>query len=133
MEQRTGRLSVRVYTTQAELPLEGSTVAVLQQGEGGRYRLLSLQATDSSGRIESIDIPAPAAGESTSPGTADSPDGFALCSVWAEHPGYAMLQMDGVQIFPGVETVQNMELTPLMRGQSSLQQRTVRDIPAQDL
>ena len=133
MEQRTGRLSVRVYATQAELPLEGSTVAVLQQGEGGRYRLLSLQATDSSGRIESVDIPAPAAGESTSPGDAGSSDGFALCSVWAEHPGYAMLQMDGVQIFPGVETVQNMELTPLVRGQSSLQQRTVRDIPAQDL
>ena len=56
-----------------------------------------------------------------------------MCSVWAEHPGYAMLQVDGVQIFPGVETVQNMELTPLERGQSSLQQRTVRDIPAQDL
>ena len=117
MEQRTGRLSVRVYTTQAELPLEGSTVAVLQKGEGGRYRLLSLQSTDSSGRITSV----------------DGPKCFSVCSVWAEHPGYAMMQVDGVQIFPGVETVQNMELTPLERGQSSLQQRTVRDIPAQDL
>ena len=132
MEQRTGRLSVRVYTTQAELPLEGSTVAVLQKGEGGRYRLLSLQTTDSSGRITSVDIPAPAAEESIAPGAADGPECFSVCSVWAEHPGYAMLQ-DGVQIFPGVETVQNMELTPLERGQSSLQQRTVRDIPAQDL
>ena len=133
MEQRTGRLSVRVYTTQAELPLEGSTVAVLQNGEGVRYRLLSLQTTDSSGRITSVDIPAPAAEESIAPGAADGPKCFSVCSVWAEHPGYAMLQVDGVQIFPGVETVQNMELTPLERGQSSLQQRTVRDIPAQDL
>ena len=129
--KQMGRLSVRVYTTQAELPLEGSTVAVLQKGEGGRYRLLSLQTTDSSGR--SVDIPAPAAEESIAPGAADGPKCFSVCSVWAEHPGYAMLQVDGVQIFPGVETVQNMELTPLERGQSSLQQRTVRDIPAQDL
>ena len=95
--------------------------------------MLSLQTTDSSGRITSVDIPAPAAEESIAPGAADGPECFSVCSVWAEHPGYAMLQVDGVQIFPGVETVQNMELTPLERGQSSLQQRTVRDIPAQDL
>ena len=89
--KRTGKLSVRVYTTQAELPLEGATVAVLQKGEGGRYRLLSLQSTDSSGRITSVDIPAPAAEESIAPGAADGPKCFSVCSVWAEHPGYAML------------------------------------------
>ena len=89
--KQMGRLSVRVYTTQAELPLEGATVAVLQKGEGGRYRLLSLQTTDSSGRIASVDIPAPAAEESIAPGAADGPKCFSVCSVWAEHPGYAML------------------------------------------
>ena len=77
---RTGKLSVRVYTTQAELPLEGATVAVLQKGEGGRYRLLSLQTTDSSGRITSVDIPAPAAEESIAPGAADGPKCFSVRS-----------------------------------------------------
>lgn len=57
--KQMGRLSVRVYTTQAELPLEGSTVAVLQKGEGGRYRLLSLQTTDSSGAHYFSGHPAP--------------------------------------------------------------------------
>ena len=133
MEQRTGRLSVRVYTTQAELPLEGSTVAVLQKGEGGRYRLLSLQTTDSSGRITSVDIPAPAAEESIAPGAADGPKCFSVCSVWAEHPGYAMLLVEGVQIFDGVDTLQEMELSPLSEGESSLVQEQIREITGQSL
>lgn len=44
-----------------------------------------------------------------------------------------MLEVENVQIFPGVETVQNMELIPLEYGQDSLQSPTVQDTPAQDL
>ena len=131
--KQMGRLSVRVYTTQAELPLEGATVAVLQKGEGGRYRLLSLQTTDSSGRITSVDIPAPAAEESIAPGAADGPKCFSVCSVWAEHPGYAMLLVEGVQIFDGVDTLQEMELAPLSEGESSLIQNQTWEIPGQSL
>lgn len=132
--QATGTLSVRVYTSQAQIPLEGATVVVAAPGAEGRYQLLSLQNTDSSGLIRPVTINAPALGESTSPGGLPG-DGapFALCDVWAEQPGYVMLQMEDVQIFPGVETVQNMELIPLPQGQCSLQQRDVWDIPAQNL
>ena len=129
----SGTLSVRVYTSRAELPIEGATVVVTQSGGQGKLDLLSVQVTDSSGQIQPVKIETPALWESESPAGETMGVPFALCNVWAEHPGYAMLQVDGVQIFPGVETVQNMELTPLERGQSSLQQRTVRDIPAQDL
>ena len=127
-----GKLVVRVYTSQAEPPLEGATVVVTQEGARGKHRLPSVQVTDSSGLSRPVEIPTPAAGESTQPngGTAA---GFALCNVWAEQPGYAMLQVEGVQIFPGVETMQDMELIPLAEGQSSLQQRSVRQISAQNL
>lgn len=132
--QATGTLSVRVYTSQAQIPLEGATVVVAEQGEEGKWKLLSIQNTDSSGKIQSIQIETPALGESTSPGGLPG-DGApcALCDVWAEQPGYAMLQVENVQIFPGVETVQNMELIPLPQGLCSLQQRDQRDIPAQNL
>lgn len=132
--QATGTLSVRVYTSQAQIPLEGATVVVAAPGAEGKYQLLSLQNTDSSGLIRPVTIDAPALGESTSPGGLPG-DGapFALCDVWAEQPGYVMLQMEDVQIFPGVETVQDMELIPLPQGQCSLQQRDVWDIPAQNL
>ena len=131
--ENTGRLSVRVYTSIAELPLKGATVVVTGQGTGGKRRLLSVQATDSSGRIRPVTIPTPGAGESTAPPDRGAAAPFALCSVWAEAPGYAMLQVDGVQIFPGVETVQSMPLLPLARGESSLEHRDVREIPAQSL
>ena len=132
--QATGTLSVRVYTSQAQIPLEGATVVVTAPGEEGKRKLLSIQSTDSSGLIRPVTIDAPALGESTSPGGLPG-DGapFALCDVWAEQPGYAMLQVAGVQIFPDVETMQDMELIPLPQGLCSLQQRSERDIPAQTL
>lgn len=132
--QATGTLSVRVYTSQAQIPLEGATVVVAAPGKEGKWKLLSIQNTNSSGMVQPVRIDAPALGESTSPGGLPG-DGapFAACSVWAEQPGYAMLQMENVQIFPGVETVQDMELTPLPQGLCSLQQREERDIPAQSL
>lgn len=132
--QATGTLSVRVFTSQAQIPLEGATVVVAAAGEEGKYKLLSIQNTDSSGKTRTITIDAPALGESTSPGGLPGPGApFAQCDVWAEQPGYAMLQVENVQIFPGVETVQNMELIPLPQGLCSLQQREERDIPAQTL
>lgn len=132
--QATGTLSVRVYTSQAQIPLEGATVVVASPGEEGKLKLLSIQNTDSSGMIRTVTIDAPALGESTSPdGLPGGGAPFALCDIWAEQPGYAMLQVSGVQIFPGVETVQDMELVPLPYGLCSLQQRSERDIPVQGL
>ena len=132
--QATGTLSVRVYTSQAQLPLEGATVVVTSPGEEGKWKLLSIQSTDSSGLIRPVTIDAPVPGESTSPGGLPGNGApFALCDIWAELPGYAMLQMENVQVFPGVETMQGMELTPLPLGLCSLQQRDERNITAQDL
>ncbi len=127
--QATGTLSVRVFTSRAQIPLEGATVVVAAPGEEGKWKLLSIQNTDSSGLIRPVTIDAPVPAESTSPGGLP----FTLCDVWAEQPGYAMLRINGVQIFPGVETLQNMELIPLPQGLCSLQQRDERDIPAQNL
>ena len=132
--QATGTLSVRVYTSQTQIPLEGATVVVAAAGEEGKWKLLSIQNTDSSGMIRIVHIDTPALGESTSPEGLPGPGApFAPCSVWAEQPGYAMLQVENVQVFPGVETVQNMELIPLPQGLCSLQQRDERDIPVQNL
>lgn len=126
-----GKLVVRVYTSQAELPVEDATVVVTQKSPDGKYKLLSVQATDSSGTTQPITIPTPLLGESTHPGAQVPP--FAVCDVWAEHPGYAMMLVEGVQIFDGVETLQDIELEPLTEGQSSLLQNSIRDIPGQDL
>ena len=125
-----GRLNVRVYTSRAQIPMAQATVVVTQRRGDGRYRLLSVQATDSSGGIRPIEVDTPLLSESTSP-QAGVP--FAVCEVWAEHPGFAVLLVEGVQVFPGVETFQGMELTPLSEGEGRLSHTDVRDIPAQNL
>lgn len=105
-----GTLLVRVFTTRAQIPVDRATVAVTQKGPGGKHILLSVRATDESGRIPPIHISTPVPGESLLPGGSG---GYTLCDIWAEHPQYQLLLVEGVQIFPGVETIQDMALIPL--------------------
>ena len=56
---------VRVYTSRAQLPVAGATVVVTQRDKGGKYKLLSVQSTDSSGATNPVEIPTPLLGEST--------------------------------------------------------------------
>ena len=46
---------------------------------------------------------------------------------------FAMLVVEGVQVFPGVDTLQAMELNPLAEGDNSLTTTDVREIPEQTL
>jgi len=129
----TGTLSVRVFATQAQIPVEGATVVVTGQGTQGKARLISVQVTDRSGLIRPVTIETPAPQESTQPEGMDGGVPFALCTVWAEHPGLAMLQVEGVQVFPGVVTEQDMELNPLAEGEDSLQRQEIRQMTVQNL
>ena len=126
----TGKLVVRVFASKAKLPIQGATVLVTRLAPDGKRQLLSVQITDSSGLTQPIKIKTPAPGDSSSP---NDQRPCTRCEVWAEHPGYAMLQVRGTQIFPGVKTIQSMELIPLGRDENSLQKRELRDIGSQDL
>jgi len=126
----SGRLHVRVYTSQAQIPVAGATVAVTGAGKSGKRRLFSIQKTDQSGEIKRILVDTPDKEGSITPGT-ERP--YTVVDVWAEHPGFAALVVEGVQIFPGIDTVQDMELIPLEEGRSSLNTTQVRLIPEQTL
>ena len=41
-----GTIVTRVYTSRAQLPVPGATVAVTQRAGGGRHTLLALRVTD---------------------------------------------------------------------------------------
>ena len=127
---QTGTLTVRVFTSRAQLPVEGATVAVTQNGRGGKYHILSVQETDRDGATRPITIPTPEVGESTAPGGGIP---FARCDIWVEHEGYELTAIEGVQIFPGEVSRQQVELEPLVRGEGWTQQTQVRPIPPQTL
>ena len=122
MEEEFGTLQIRVYTSRAQLPIEDATVVVTQISPTGKYHLLSVQP---------LTIPAPPRWESTGPTQDMVP--FSVCQVWAEHPGYTALRVDGVQIFSGEETDQDMELIPLAEGQHSLVDSSILNTSPQNL
>ena len=131
MEEEFGTLQIRVYTSRAQLPIEDATVVVTQISPTGKYHLLSVQITDREGRVQPLTIPAPPRWESTGPTQDMGP--FSVCPVWAEHPGYTALRVDGVQIFSGEETDQDMELIPLAEGQHSLVDSSILNTSPQNL
>lgn len=100
--------------------------------EGGRRRhtLLALRVTDENGRTAPIRVATPEPSASESPGT-ESP--FAVCDIWVEVPGYEMLLVENVQVFPNTETLQELELIPLPEQTSSSTRGEIVDIPPQDL
>ena len=105
-----GTLMLRVYTSRAQLPVPGATVAVTRKAAGGRHDLLAVRITDENGRIAPVEVDTPDQAASASPGT---PSPFSVCDVWVEAQGYELLFLENVQLFPGTETLQEAELTPL--------------------
>lgn len=105
-----GTLITRVYTSRAEIPIQGATVAVTQKSTNGRHQLLATRLSNSSGKTTPIQINTPNLSAGLSPGN-QTP--FTLVDLWVEAPGYEIITIQDIQVFPGVETVQELELIPL--------------------
>lgn len=107
---QTGSLVVRAFTSLAQLPVAGATVIISSLGEDGRRNVLSIQITDESGATQPIQLAAPDLSLSESPGGAVP---FSDYSLVVEHPDYYLATFEKLQVFPGIETVQNVPLVPL--------------------
>lgn len=124
-----GTLMARVYTSRALLPVQYAGVAVTIARENGR-ELAGFRLTDENGLTEKIQIDTPDTGLSTQPGTA-SP--YAVCNVKVAHPSYGTVEVDNVQIFPGVLTIQDILLIPLEEYPSLYREREKFNVTGQNL
>ena len=107
---QTGSLIVRVFTSQAQLPVSGATVIISSRAENNLHKVYSIQTTDSSGNTKPFQLEAP------DPAPSQTPNGaapFADYSLVVEHPEYYLATFEKLQVFPGVETVQDVPLVPL--------------------
>lgn len=112
MEQaiNRGTLSVQVTTSRAQLPVRDATVAVTTTG--ANRQLLFLLVTDESGLAGPVTLESAPGDGGTTPGGAAPFRDYAL---WVEHPEYQVALVEQLQIFPGVESVQHINLIPLSR------------------
>ena len=110
----TGTLQVRVTTSRAELPVMGAAVIVTAPAPDGKRRLAAVLETDESGLCPPLTLPAPGMAQGLTPG-GERP--YATYSLWVEHPAYQVAVVEGFQVFPGMESVQNISLVPRGGGQ----------------
>ena len=107
---QTGSLIVRTFTSQAQLPVSGATVIISSREQDGRRKVFSIQTTDESGGTKPFELEAPDEALSMGPGQATP---FSSYSLVVEHPEYFLATFEQLQVFPGIETVQNVPLIPL--------------------
>lgn len=106
-----GSVIGRVYTSDAFLPLRGVPVVFTQILPNGNKNLIAIRYTNSSGLTEPLFIETPDVSESLSPGAASKP--YSTVDIQVEYPGYGGILAEGVQVFPGSETIQGLQLRPL--------------------
>ena len=126
----SGSIQVQAVTSQAEIPVEGATVTITGQSSSGGQILLSLQRTDESGLTDPIRIDTPQLSNSLTP---DQPQGWTNVRVAISHPNYDGIVVNTVQVFPGVETFQEMILIPRGSLPSDLGQTEEYTVPSQGL
>ncbi len=110
----SGTLVTRVFTGRGQLPVQDAFVSVVQHSDAGD-QLLDVQTSNRSGNTAPISIASPSPQRSLSPGGGTP---FALCDVWVEHPGFRLMVVKNVQIFPDVVSVQELPLLPQLAGES---------------
>lgn len=114
----TGSIIVNVYTSNARIPVEGSTVLFRKQSSP--YSLLGLRVTDSSGKTEPLTIATGDKSLSQNPNPSAQPWTGIIVAV--EHPEYERVILDGVQIFPGITTTQGVSLLPMQSLDANIDQ-----------
>lgn len=108
---QNGTLIVRTFVSRAQLPISDAIVIVAVPEQDGRHKLISILRTNESGVAGPISLPAPEVSESLSPGHNGS--AFSSYALIAEHPDYQLALFENLQIFPNVETVQDIAMIPL--------------------
>ena len=124
-----GSVIARVYTSDAYLPLAGAPVVFSQTSTDGTQKLIAVRMTNSSGLTTPVFLDTPEPSRSLTPGGDLRP--YALVDIRVSYPGYSSIRALGVQVFPGVETIQGLQLRPV--SPSDLSETTTYPETNQDL
>lgn len=126
-----GTIITRAFTSEAQLPVENVTVAVLRRNPDGTRELLALRTSDSSGRTAPVDV-AVADGAAPQPGSPAQPP-RTLVELVAEAEGFEKITVENVQVFSGVTTDQSFALIPLAQFPELWNRQETFRLPQQNL
>lgn len=104
----SGYIQVHAYTSYAQIPLKDVAVSITDASGAA----IALRLTNRNGNLDTpIEIEVPDTASSQSPNTGVIP--FATVNLYARLNRYEAIQVDNVQVFPNVITLQNLEMIPL--------------------
>lgn len=124
-----GYLTVRTYTSSAQLPIVGATVSVTEQGTNGA-KLIATRITDRSGRTTPIQISTPNRSESLTPGQAVP---FTKVNITIDKVGFDRVLVENAQLFAGITSELNVEMLPLGENPDSFNTTELVDVTPQEL
>lgn len=107
-----GYIVVTVKTAGGALPVENAVVTVKDSAGA----LLAVFFTDRDGRTPKLKVLAPPRANSESPGAASPP--FFNYNIDTDKEGYVSVRNVDVPVYPGITSIQSVELIPLSEGSS---------------
>ena len=122
-----GYIQVNAFTSIARIPLENVAISVTAQDGTA----LAMRLTDRNGLIRPIEIPVPAKSAGLTPNTGVIP--FTSVNLYARLEGYEQVENEGLQVFPGTVTNQDLEMIPHSELPASWSKIGVFETPAQNV
>lgn len=104
-----GFIKVQAYSGQGALPVKDVRIRVTKE-IGGDEILFLEDITDESGKTEAKSLPAPDASLSQQPNQSQQPLPYTTYTLTAENPNYTTLIKRDLPIFPGVISIQPLEM-----------------------
>ena len=123
-----GFITARAYMSYAQIPLED--VAVVVTAQDGTA--IAMRLTNRSGLTEPISVPTPEKSESQAPEERGEIP-FTDVTVYAFKTDFEQVAARNVQIFPGVTTVQDLEMIPLSELPDRWDENVLFNTPPQNL
>ncbi|MGM9637499.1 MAG: hypothetical protein ACI3YK_05900 [Eubacteriales bacterium] len=128
-DSETGKLIVNVRTADGSIPVPGAKVSVFTY-EGTESTLIAVLVGDDSGSTPPLEIATPDRALSESPGNAK---GYTSLVVQVEKEGFTPNQFIGTAVFPGITTIQQVNLIPLPEFATQTEPMTFFESEAADL
>ena len=127
--QEYGSIIAQIVTSAAQIPVAGATLTISRKLPDGGQELLAVRMSDYDGFTEPFELPTPPASDSQTRQTAEMP--YALVDLRGERAGYDRVFIHNAQIFPGIQTLQQIVLIPTPTLPDSSAQTQEFDIPSQ--
>ena len=104
-----GKLRIRAYTAGGARPVENALVKIRGAEEDNRLVAYTL-VTDFDGLTPEVRLPAPSLEYSLSPDPLEAP--YSVYDVEISAPGYYTKRISGLTVFPGVNSIQLVNMIP---------------------